>query len=74
MSKDSLVRFDKKKKNKEKFKKKSLVKDIKIFLKKKKTENDNMVENDIKISQKLKKRLLDYGKISYEMLKNKNLL
>ena len=39
--------------NKERLQK-NLVKDIKIFLKKKKKKNDNMVVNDTKIYQKMK--------------------
>ena len=35
---------------------KSLVKDIKMFLKKEKTKKENMVANDIKISQKMKSK------------------
>ena len=38
--------------------KKKLVKDIKIFLKKKKKKSDNMVVNVTKISQKKKKKSL----------------
>ena len=36
--------------------KKSLVKDIKILLKKEKTESENMVVNDIKISQNMENK------------------
>ena len=43
-------------KNKEKIEKKSLVKGMKIFLKKKKTKGKNMVMNVIKISQKMKNK------------------
>ena len=38
--------------------KKKLVKDIKIFLKKKKTKSDNMVVNVKKISQEMKNKSL----------------
>ena len=43
------------------------MKDIKILLKKKKTENDNMVVNDRKVSQKLKSNYL----MSIEKMKMK---
>ena len=36
--------------------KKSLVKGIKIFLKKEKTKSENVVANDMKISQKIKSK------------------
>ena len=39
-------------------KKKKLVKNIKIFLKKKKKKSDNMAMNDTKISQKMKNKSL----------------
>ena len=43
---------------------------IKISLKRKRTNSEIMVVNDIKISQKLKKqRLLKYRKIYYKMRK-----
>ena len=45
-------------KNKERLQKTKLVKDIKIFLKKKKTKSDNMVVNVTKISQKMKNKSL----------------
>ena len=55
--------------NKERQKK--LVKDIKVFLKKKKKKSDNMVMNDTKISQKMKnKSLLSIEKKCYKMRKN----
>ena len=55
--------------------KKYLVKDIKILLKKKKTESENMFVNDIKISWNMEnKSKLSMEKKYYEMLKNKNLL
>ena len=48
MSKDLSGRYYQKKK------KKSPMKDIKILLQKKKTKSENMVANDVRISQKLK--------------------
>ena len=46
------------------------MKGIKIFLNKIKTKSDNMVVNDIKISQKTKnKELLSIGKILYNTKK-----
>ena len=53
MSKDSSTRYYQR--DKERIQK-SLVKGIKISLKKKKTENENMVANNRKISQKLKSK------------------
>ena len=41
--------------NKERLQKK-IVKDVKIFLKKKKKKSDNMVENGTKISQQMKNK------------------
>ena len=41
-----------------KMKKKKFVKNIKIFLKKKKKKSDNMAMNDTKISQKMKNKSL----------------
>ena len=53
----------------------SLLKDIKIFLKKKNIENQNMVTNDITISQKTKKQILvEYRNDIMKHTKNKNLL
>ena len=50
--------------------KKKLVKDIKIFPKKKKKKNDNMVVNVTKISQKVKKnKLVEYRKRYYRTRK-----
>ena len=49
---------------------KKLVKDIKIFLKKKKKKSNNMVVNVTNISQKMKKRLVEYRKKYYRMRKN----
>ena len=54
MSKDSSVRYYQK--NNKKRLKKSLAKDIKIFLKKKKTKSEIMAVNDVRISQKLKNK------------------
>ena len=45
---------------------KSLVKDIKILLKKKKTKTENMVMNDQNLSETEKQRLLEYRKKSYD--------
>ena len=45
-----------------------LVKDIKIFLKKKKS--DNMVVNDTKISEDENQKLVEYRKKYYRMRKN----
>ena len=53
MSKDSLARYYQK--SKKTFKKR-LMKGIKIFLKKRKTESENMVANDIKISLNMKSK------------------
>ena len=39
--------------NKERLQKRNLVKDIKIFLEKKKEKNDNLIVNYTKISQKI---------------------
>ena len=51
--------------------KKDLVRDIKIFLKKKKKKRDNMVVNDTKISQKMKNKiLLSVEKKYYKIIKN----
>ena len=69
MSKDSIARCCQTKK----IFKKSRVKGIKIFLKKKKATNENIVENDIRISQKMQK-LVKHRKTYYEMRKNKNWL
>ena len=44
----------------------SLVKDIKILLKKKKTKTENMVMNDQNLSETEKQRLLEYRKKYYE--------
>ena len=44
--------------NKERLQKKTLAKDIKIFLKKKKKKSSNMVVNITKISQKMKNNSL----------------
>ena len=43
------------KENKEKLQKKKFVKDIKIFVKKKKKKSDNMVVNATKISHRMKR-------------------
>ena len=54
MSKGSSARYcQKKAKN---IFQKSLVKDITIFLKKKKARNENMIPNDIRIFHKMKKK------------------
>ena len=53
MPKDSVLHVIKK--TKKRFLK-SLMKDIKMFLKKEKTKKENMVANDIKISQKKKSK------------------
>ena len=47
--------------------KKKLVKDIKIFLKKKKEKSNNMVVNLQNISEDEKKKLLEYRKKNYIM-------
>ena len=44
--------------NKERLQKKKLVKNIKIFLRKKKKKSSNMVVNVTKVSQKVKKKSL----------------
>ena len=48
---------------------KRLVKDIKICLKKKRKKNQNIVMNVTKISQKMKKKLIEYSKKYYRMRK-----
>ena len=63
MPKDSSARCYKKNKEKNQ---KSLVKDIKILLKKKKTKTENMVMNDQNLSETEKQRLLEYRKKSYD--------
>ena len=63
MPKDSSARYYKKNKEKNQ---KSLVKDIKILLKKKKTKTENMVMNDQNLSETEKQRLLEYRKKSYD--------
>ena len=63
MPKDSSARYYKKSKEKNQ---KSLVKDIKILLKKKKTKTKNMVMNDQNLSETEKQRLLEYRKKYYE--------
>ena len=55
--------------NKERLQKK-LMKDIKIFLKKKKKKSNNMVVKVTKISQKMKKKLVEYKRKYYRMRKN----
>ena len=54
--------------NKERLQKK-LLKDIKMFLKKKKKKSDNMVVNVTKISQMMKKSLFEYRKKRYRIRK-----
>ena len=54
--------------NKERLQKK-LLKDIKMFLKKKKKKSDNMVMNVTKISQMMKKSLFEYRKKHYRIRK-----
>ena len=49
---------------------KKLVKNIKIFLRKKKKKRNNMVVNVTKMSQKIKKNLAQYRKKYYRMRKN----
>ena len=49
---------------------KKLVKDIKIFLRKKKKKSNNMVVNVTKMSQKIKKNLAQYRKKYYRIRKN----
>ena len=62
MSKDSLATYYKN--NKERLQRK-LMKDIKVFVKKKKKKSDNIVVNDTKIYQEIKnKSLLKIGKTS----------
>ena len=53
--------------NKERLQKKKLMKDIKIFLKKKEKKNYNMVVNVTKISQKMKKKA---GSVQKKILQN----
>ena len=55
MSKDSSAKYYQN--NKERLQK-ELIKDIKVFLKKKKIKSDNMVVNDTKIYQKMKSKSL----------------
>ena len=56
--------------NKERLQK-TLVKDIKIFLTKKKKKSNNMVENGTKIiSETEKQKLVEYRKKYYRMRKN----
>ena len=64
MSKDSLAKYYQNIKER-------LVKDIKVFLKKKKKKSNNMVVNDTKIYQKMKnKSLLSIEKKYYKIRKN----
>ena len=51
---------------------KKLIKDIKIFLKKKNEKGDNMIMNITKISQEMKKKtkLVEYRKKCYRIRKN----
>ena len=65
---DSAVRYYKK--TQKKFKKR-FVKDIKIFLKKKSTENENICANNIKILHKMKQKS---GWVKNEILQNKKLI
>ena len=68
MSKDSSAKCYQN--NKERLQKKKLVKAIKVFLKKKK-KSVNMVVNDTKIYQKMKKKkLVEYRKNYYQISKN----
>ena len=61
--------------NKEKLQQKALVKNIKIFLKKKKKKSSNMVVNVTKISQKMKNEsFLTIEKITYYRMGKKALL
>ena len=46
------------------------MKDIKTFLKKKKKNNNSMLANVTKISQKMKKKLVEYTKQYYKMRKS----
>ena len=55
MSKNSSSRYYQKKTTNNRFLQ-CPVKDIKILLKKKKTENENIIVNEIKISQKMRKK------------------
>ena len=55
MSKDSSAKYYQN--NKERLQK-ELIKDIKVFLKKKKIKSNNMVVNDTKIYQKMKSKSL----------------
>ena len=65
MSKDSSVKHYQN--NKEKIPKKSLVKNIIVFLKKQKTESNSRGRNDTEISLKIKKQsLVEYRKRFYE--------
>ena len=48
--------------NKERLQKNKLVKDIRIFLQKKKRKSNNMVVNITKIYEKMKKKLVEYRK------------
>ena len=50
--------------------KKNLVKDIKIFLRKKKKKADNMVVKITKFSQKINKKVVEYRKKYCRMTKN----
>ena len=54
MSREASAKNDEKKQNKKI--KKSLMKDIKMLLKKKRTKSENMAVNDIRISQKTKSK------------------
>ena len=69
MSKDSSAEFYQN--NKERLQR-QFVKDIKVFLKKKK-KSDNMVVNDTKIYQQMNNKSLLSIKKYYEMRKNKKL-
>ena len=52
--------------------KKKLVKDIKVFLRKKKKVSDNMIVNDNKnLPEDEKQKLVQYRKKYYKMRKNK---
>ena len=52
--------------------KKKLVKDIKVFLRKKKKVSDNMIVNDNKnLPEDEKRKLVQYRKKYYKMRKNK---
>ena len=54
MSKDSSANYYQS--NKERLQKKKLVKDIKVFLKKKKKKGNNILINEMKIYQKMKNK------------------